>query len=76
MHQSEFLCDKMPRQHKTIIFFVAVFLQVLFTSEGSCLMNLGSSYNKGELVVVVTPTYRFIASCYVLPSGINGNESF
>lgn len=68
MHQSEFLCDKMPMQHKAMIFCCCCYLQVFFTLEGSCLMNLGSSYNKGELVVVVTPTYRFIASCYVIPS--------
>lgn len=64
MLQSQFLYNRIPMHHKTRIFL----FKGIFILEGSCLMNLGSSYNKGVLAVVVTPTYRFIASCSVIPS--------
>ena len=64
MLQSEFLYNRIPMHHKTMIFL----FKGIFILEGSCLMHLGSSYNKVVLVVVLTPTYRFIASCYVIPS--------
>lgn len=64
MLQSEFLYNRIPIHHKTMIFL----FKGLFILEGLYLMHLGSSYNKGVLVVVVTPTYRFIASRYVIPS--------
>lgn len=65
MLQSEFLFNRIPMHHKTMIFFL---FKGIFILESSCLMHLGSSYKKAILVVVVTPTGRFIASCYVMPS--------
>lgn len=64
MLQSEFFYCRILMHHKTLIFL----FKGIFILEGSCLMRLGSSYNEEVLVVVVTPTYTFVASCYIVSS--------